>query len=333
MLGNISFEELPLQIQEMMKSLISESMKEEDGGIDPRLVKVDNTIFWENADSTIPSDEIVFETNDDYHKISTFWMPPDYKSRGTPADLVFSKTIPLTDIVCHFKEFAFEEDGEPIAMTFRVFLFNDWKSIVDDVKSRSNSLAIIGGIIPRFSFPSKKNKKRKEQVVAFPICIASEADFLLAFNIAYKNIARDAVKQLSIRDIHMWNTMVLNTFYGIQLALLNPITEKVFSKQKENPVSTRSFTVGKKQKERKVIYVKRYYIHESDITRAIDDYKTHNIRCPLYYVIGHKRHLRSGKVIWINGYWKGSMRSSVQHLKEDESLEMRQRLIDMRSVK
>ena len=333
MLGNILYEELPSYIREFMKELISKSFKEEDGGIDPRLVREDNEIFWRKVEETMPSDEIIFETNEDYKKISTFWMPPDYKSRGTPADLIFSKTVPLTDIVCHFKEFAFEDDGSPISASFRVFLYNNWKEIADMVQTKKDTLAVIGGIIPKFSFASKKKKRRKEQCVAFPICIASEADFLLAFNMAYKNITRESVKILSIKDIHMWNTMILNTFYGIQLALLNPITEKVIAKQKEHPISTRSFTIGKKQKDRKVVYVKKYYIHEGDITRAINEYRTHNMRCPLYYVIGHKRHLRSGKVIWINGYWKGPERHKMQHLNEEDSLEMRQRIIDMRSVK
>lgn len=334
MLNNISYDELPLDIKNFMKNLIAGSLKEEDGGIDPRLVREDNEIFWKKAEETIPSDEIIFETHEDYKKIGTFWMPPDYKSRGTPADLVFSKTIPITDMIFHFKEFAFEEDESPVSATFRVFLYNNWKEIADMVRTKADTLAVIGGIIPKFSWSnSKKKKKRKESCVAFPICIASEADFLLAFNMAYKNVPREAVRIFSIKDIHMWNTLILNTFYGVQLALLNPITEKVIAKQKEHPISTRTFTIGKKQKERKIVYVKKYYIHEGDITRAIDDYRTHNMRCPLYYVIGHKRHLRSGKVIWINGYWKGPERHKMQHLNEEDSLEMRQRIIDMRSVK
>lgn len=331
---NRSYDELPKEIKDMMEQMLMFSLQRSNG-IDTRLTSNDNDTFWNNASRSISSDEIVFEKHEDYTKVSTFWMPPDYEKNGTPADLILSKTIPLPDVIISCKDFRYlnEQDEEKtMEISFRVFLYENWKEVVDDVKNNQYALGIIGGVIFDYKPDTKKSKKRKDPQAAFVICIGYETDYLLVCAIAYKNCERSFVKSLDISEIHFWNTLILNAYYGIQLAMLNPITERVFLKAREHPISERKVTVGKKQKDRKIIYTKKYYIHEDDIVKAIDNYKTHNIRCPLYYCIGHYRQLRSGKKIWINGFWKGKERHRMSNLNEQESLSMRQRIIDMRSV-
>lgn len=327
---NLSYDELPEETKEIMRQCIREYLKRGDA-IDSRLTSEENQLFWKKAQETIPTDEIVLETFNDGKKLSTFWMPPGYISKGTPADLIFSKTIPLTDVVLNFREFG-KLDDEFIPISFRVFLYDDYQQIVDKVKERKDCISIIGGVIPRFKYETKKQKKQKEPQIAYPICIGNSTDFIMAINIAYRNCHRDAVRDFSMYKIHTWNTIILNTFYGCQLALLNPIVEKVFVKAKEHPIEERKLSNGKNNKDRKVIYVKKYYIRESDILSTIEDYRTHNIRCPLWWVIGHRRSYKSGKTIWIAGYWKGKERHKVKDLSESDSLNLRQRLVDMRSV-
>lgn len=327
---NLSYDELPEETKDMMREYIRDFLIRGDA-IDARLTSDENQLFWKKAQETIPTDEIVLETFNDGKKLSTFWMPPEYKSKGTPADLIFNKTVPLTDVVLNFREFGKLND-KFVPISFRVFLYDDYQKIVDQVKQNEDCIAIIGGVIPRFKYETKKQKKQKERQVAYPICIGSKTDFIMAINIAYKNCTRDEVKEFPIHDVHVWNTLILNTFYGCQLALLNPIVEKVFVKAKAHPIEERKISNGKNNKERKVVYVKRYYIRESDINSTIENYRTHNMRCPLWWVIGHRRSYKSGKTIWISGYWKGKERNKVKDLSETDSLNLRQRLVDMRSA-
>lgn len=330
MFNNASYEELPLHAINMMKISIKKALSDADC-IDTRLTYDENTLFWLKSQETMPTDEIVLETFEDGKKLSTFWMPPGYTSKGTPADLIFNKTVPLTDIVLNFRQFG-KLEGKYIPVSFRVFLYDDYQRIVDKVKSIKDSIAIIGGIIPRFKYETKKSKKQKERQVAYPICIGSDTDFLMVINTAYKNCDRSEVVAFPIHALHTWNTVILNTFYGCQLALLNPIIEKVFVKAKEHPIEERKISNGQSNKQRKIMYIKRYYIRESEIVKTIDSYKTHNMRCPLWWVIGHRRSYKSGKTIWIAGYWKGADRHKVKDLNEAASLDLRQRLIDMRTV-
>lgn len=328
----LSYDKLPGEAKAIMKSLIKQSLHSSDI-VDSRLTTEDNEYFWKKSDETTPTDELVFESKNDCIKISSFWMPPDYSKKGTPADLIISKTIPLPDVILNFKEFAIEGSSNSFTLSFRVFLYTDWKERVDRIKSQEDSLTVIGGIIPHYK-PStkKKNKKQKDFQVAFPICLGTNTDFLIVFNMAYKGCSRSELREFDIADIHMWNTLILNAFYGVQLALLNPITERVIARSRQNPISERKVTIGKKIKDRKTIYIKKYYLREKEINKAIEDYRMHNIKCPLWWVLGHYRKYKNGKIIWISGYWKGKDRDKFTSLNENENEKLRQRLIDMRSV-
>ena len=329
--NNSSYNKLPLHIISMMKTSLKKAFHDGDL-IDTRLTSSENELFWKKAQETVPTDEIILPTFEDGKKLSCFWMPPGYTSKGSPADLVFNKTVPLTDVVLNFRQFG-KMDNEYVPISFRVFLYEDYKRIVDKVKSMDDCLAIIGGIIPNFKYEPKKKKKQKEPQIAYTICIGSNTDFLMVINTAYRNCSRDEIIDFRMHEIHTWNTIILNTFYGCQLALLNPIIEKVFIKAKEHPVEERKiYTNNTHNKQRKTMYIKRYYIRESDINDTIEAYKSHNVRCPLWWVIGHRRTYKSGKTIWVTGYWKGKERHKVKNLNESDSLQLRQRLIDMRSA-
>lgn len=329
---HLPYKDLPQIVKDKIREIVLNSLEHPDG-IDSRLAREENEVFWDKSSDTLPSDEIVFETDNDMIKISTFWMGPNYASKGTPADLIFSKTIPITDMILQFKEFAIDDDnGNTIPATFRVFLYDNYKEIVDQVKSSKDCLAIVGGIIPFFKYPTKKNLKKKIRQVAYPICIGSNTEFIMGLNIAYKNCLREEVRQYSLYEIHQVCTIILNVFYGCQLALLNPIIEKVFVKARKNCIDERKIDNSKTNKKRKIMYVKKYYIREQDIVKSIEDYRTRNIRCPLWWVIGHYRKYQSGKTVWISGYWKGKDRNKVKHLNEDNSMQLRQRLLDLRNI-
>lgn len=327
---NIPYDDLPEEFKQEIRTFVKASL-EDVKKIDPRLPRNENNLFWEKTKETLPSDEVIFETYDDVEKISTFWMPEDYNLNGVPADIIFNKTVPITDMVLNFKNMGDEKD--PFSISFRVFLYNDYKDIVDHVRKNDNCLGIIGGIIPFWKYNTKKNTKQKRRLVAYPIAIGAQTDFIISINIAYKNCSREEVNSVPLPEIHKFSSVILSAFYGCQLALLNPIIEKVFSKARENCIESRKITNGESHvKKRKIMYIKRYYIREKDITKSIDDYRTRNVKCPLWWVIGHKRHYKNGKTIWIPGYWKGVDRNKVKALSETESMDLRQRLIDIRKI-
>lgn len=334
MMNGIPYIELDENVKNKMREVVSKRFKDFDitNLIDTRLTEKDNKEFWDNANKSIPTDIVVFETEEDSDKISTFWMPPDYaeKQKGTPSDIFLSKTVPITDMILHFKKFS--KDIE-IELIFRIFLFSNWEELVDKLKDSDDIFTIpIGGIIVNYNPNMKKEKKKKTPQVAFPICISKEIDFVLILHMAYRNCTRDELKEFSIVDIHASNTMVLNAFYGVQIALLNPITETVIARSKEHPISIRKMTIGNRPKNRKIIYIRKYYIRAKDINNQIEEHRKNLRSCPLWWVIGHWRHYKNGKLVWIHGHFRGPERDKVKNMNEDQSKFIRTRILDKRSL-
>ena len=124
----------------------------------------------------------------------------------------------------------------------------------------------------------------------------------------------------------------MDVWYGLQLTLLNPITEEVVIKAKEHPISERKIVEGKGIKHRKVKYIKKYYFSFEDVETLIEKHRTHKVKCPFWYVIGHWRQYKNGQRIWIKGYFKGVDRHKVDHLSENMKTNIRERIADMRAA-
>lgn len=112
----------------------------------------------------------------------------------------------------------------------------------------------------------------------------------------------DAVMKLgellaSMREI------TISTWIGVQIALLNPII-KERTRIETVPDLNKSTKKGKKGPKK---YVKRIIIGDiSDM--EFGEKKTKHIKEPFWWVSGHWREYKSGKKIFINGYWKGPFR-------------------------
>ena len=116
----------------------------------------------------------------------------------------------------------------------------------------------------------------------------------------------DAVMQLgellaSMREV------AIATWMGVQIALLNPIIkERTRIETVPAPADSKS-----KHKKGPKKYVKRITIGDiSDM--EFGEKKTKHIKEPFWWVSGHWREYKSGKKIFINGYWKGPFREFGQ---------------------
>lgn len=296
-----------------------------------RLSKEDNKKFW-NRDTGSPTDWIVLKRKEDVQKLMNFWKPENYSNRGCPNDLIMDKTVPIEDMIFTFEDYdPFNENdsGIPLKFTIRMFLFKDYGYTVDNIKNSDpdtyTSLPV-GGIVLNYTY------KKDAQIVAYPIFLNNKYDILVFNMTAYKNIDRNKLENLSYRWIHQTCSELMEIWYGLQLTLLNPITEEVILKAKEKPISERKIVEGKGVKNRKVKYIKKYYLNFEDIEDLIKKHRTHKVKCPFWYVIGHWRQYKNGQRIWIKGYFKGVDRHKVDHLSENVKANIRERLADMRAA-
>ncbi len=116
-------------------------------------------------------------------------------------------------------------------------------------------------------------------------------------------------------------SQAITAFYSINAALLNPVIMEVYN-NKTSRIPDRSVTAKKATKRGKIRYVKRHLISMIDIDKAFE--KRGFVRkAMIWYVTGHWREYKSGKKVFIQGYWKGALRNMKDTMFQD--LEPRER--------
>jgi len=100
----------------------------------------------------------------------------------------------------------------------------------------------------------------------------------------------------------------ISTLYAVECFLLNPVVMDVFKRNsKPTPVDVNKNS--KSSKKQKIKYVKRHIINADEIDRAFE--KLGFVRkAMIWYVTGHWREYKSGKRIFVQGYWKGALRNA-----------------------
>ena len=100
----------------------------------------------------------------------------------------------------------------------------------------------------------------------------------------------------------------MSTLYAVECFLLNPVIMDVF-KQHSKPTP---FDVNKNSnssKKQKIKYIKRHIINIDEIDKVFEKHGFVR-KALIWYVTGHWREYKSGKRIFIQGYWKGTLRHS-----------------------
>ena len=105
----------------------------------------------------------------------------------------------------------------------------------------------------------------------------------------------------------------LGIWYGIQIALLHPLTKSTFSKPGVRQYRTPDSNENCK-KRNKVKYIKTHVVTASAVDSALfgDEggscAKPMNRRKLLWYEVGHWRNYKDGRSLFVRPYWKGALR-------------------------
>ena len=141
-----------------------------------------------------------------------------------PSDLFFSHQIPLTD--CEIEvELDSEGKNSYRSMIYRVLIYNDYISIIDQHGSGGGTNINVGCVVvPILGTPGS---------IIYPIYIKKGQNTIMSIsNIGYYNMTKqkcaefvNSVSKFTLNEgIHNY----MATWYGIQIAMLHPQIKKVF---------------------------------------------------------------------------------------------------------
>lgn len=257
---------------------------------------VDNMddLLSEKIDS--PTDKI-FLTKKQDNELSDLWADTNEKDNLLiPSDLFFAKTIPLMDFEIQIDE---REDGGYLCNA-RISIFKDYEKIVDSM-NLGDSEAV--GCLYVELLPN--------EVVRFPIMIIKGLDYIACAGIdlsLIKNIHyKKAIENTTMADISKLYIPWLETWYGIQIALLHPTVKTIF----KNPTMVKNRNIKKRnQCNRPVKYIKHHYINKYDIKELKNPTGNYERKSLVWWVIGHWREYKDGKKVFIHGYFKGALRDT-----------------------
>lgn len=257
----------------------------------------ENKKVWGKIKSCKPTDliELNRDSVDSLIELISF---DKNKLSGIPSDILFLDTVPLPDVMVKCK---FSNGIE----NFRVVIYPDYKQCIDN--SDDNHPAKVGAIIIDID-----NSK-----IFMEIEVLKGFDYIITSNIVgyYKlpiNVREFIINKLSAGDFLKSFSENLTIWYGIQIALLNPIIKEVFVKNTTTDIIKEEHNIKKKGKTKKKIkYIKRHVLNADDINRR---HNSHYERKTLsWYVIGHWRTYKNGKRVFIKPYWKGILRDSKKY--------------------
>lgn len=136
-----------------------------------------------------------------------------------------------------------------------------------------------------------------------------------------KNMSNEGLLRESLEEVCKIRDTFFLCWYGIQIALLNPVLVERFHRETVPYEDNKKCTNKKKSPKR---YVKKITIDDiSDLTFAKEK-GHHQIKEPFWWVTGHWRNQKTKdghKRIFIQGYWKGILRE-VAESKEPREREL-----------
>lgn len=267
-----------------------------------------NKGIWEIVDRSKPNDFIRL-THPEMEKLESLWtrfLPPgsDIGDKMTvPSDLLLAGTIPLTDVVMEL-----DMDNNGKMYRFRIVIFEDYKEIIQDYMDGDSEDAVIVGVcIRQFTEPGTGNE------IGFPITVFKDGDYINNVEMMYYRNIPNGYKQDAIPVVlgFLLQSGALGIWYGIQLALLNPVTKEAFVRAGKEKYKD-SVCVGNGAIYRKgaTRYIKRMKLHEGNFDTLLHSTgKSYTRHTLAWRVIGHWRHYQNGKSVFIKPYWKGLMKN------------------------
>lgn len=253
-----------------------------------------------------------------------------------PADIIISDTIPIKHL-----EIIVDDKGDIYRQRVHIFDKQDWihfsecydkETLEEEYSNRTtfdsidiSSVTIVGAItlsLDRFVEQSETTNNPIRTMTIPIIYVMSENKPVLAVEAShaycqfvnlFMPFGTDRSTNMAIYNGCEWAMATLNTWYSIEVSLLNPlINYRTANKQIVIPqTKTRS---GKKKTPAKIKYYKTIYIEDESLDQFFEEKKNEsgeiNRHCLMWYVTGHWRHYTNGKKVFIQGYWKGEGRFS-----------------------
>ena len=261
-----------------------------------------------------PSDYLYLSRKEDLF-LCDLWEPEDKSELFIPSDLFFANTVPLKDCVITVDERNSDVDGGS-SVQYRVVVFDDYEKHIKwavDEKD-GNGIIVVGAAIPM-------NLARNDFFM--PLLIVPGYDSLVMggtfgwFSVAAKNDLNNQgiTRQMAVQ----WFTSLIETWYGIQIALLHPAVKEVFARpqrcKEESQIKNDSTT-----RKRKAKYIRKHVLTLDNLEAVSHSKEARKInrKCLAWYVIGHWRTYKNGKKVFIMPYWKGALRNLRQNMPGDD---------------
>ena len=273
-------------------------------------------------DST-PSDLVRLDRKADL-EIMNFWSGEELWNVQLPADLLVANTIPIKDLAIEFDErntkIQFGKNSAEASVLgeecygcltkVRIKIFDNYVNSInylqsDEAAKRKDVLAC-GAMEIEAIYPKQFSHLNIGKIIV-PFYATYECNYL------YGGVVYSVKNDFYFKCTHRMLSPLI-TWYGIQIMLLHPQLKTIFSHPQQKLIYDSKSTPHHK---RITKYIKTHYIRSEDIDVALnnEDKKIHR-KTLAWYVIGHWRHLKSGKRIFIQGYWKGELRDLKKNLDE-----------------
>lgn len=254
--------------------------------------------FVKKIQRSSPSDVINLQREEDKFLMG-LWEPEDAKEIiFIPSDLFFAKTIPLQDCRIIVDE---TEDGGVVA-EYRVVIFDDYaENVSRAVREEDDTPIFVGAVV--YTTRGKDN-------LFVPFCVMRGVDSLMANKVGFLEPEGHFTAKTTRGQIEQAFVGCLETWYGIQIALLHPSVKDVFRRPQRIQEEGEAKGGDGKKRRRKAKYIRKHYLRMSDFDRVTGNNggRKFNRKCLAWYVIGHWRNYSSGKKIFIQPYWKGLLR-------------------------
>ena len=289
------------------------------------LTESENAELLKRLDAQKPSDAIRLNHAGDM-KLIHLWEDNITDAKGDrrktiPSDLFFAETIPLMDCQITVDERKAFPDGKLVS--YRVAVFHDYANALH---AASYDETVPVGVVVLGD---------GSRQLLLPFDVVKGVDGLLMGSLGYRNNTREQIvkgtNNAGLNEILNMGASLLETWYGLQIALLHPVVRTIFTNSRKVAVIGSTDAQGKPGKprkstkrKRKVMYIKEYIINAAELDEAMfgkadaNQSDAPNPDAPeprqqkrhalIWYVIGHWRSYADGRRIFIKPYWKGELR-------------------------
>ena len=263
--------------------------------------------------SSHPSDSITLTAKQDEMLIDLWECTVEKAPVGVfiPSDLFFAQTIPLLD--CNIT--VDERDIGGVECKSRVVVFQDYAEKINE--SDENDPINVGAVV----IPVKTESVFYGQIVC-PFYVIRGVDSLLTGRFGWIGISEEVKehiqKNLNNGTMRKMFSSMMETWYGIQIALLHPKVREVFAHPKTEKEEGEN-RPSKKKRKRAVRYIKKHIVGTEELeTKIYGESKKKKRHALVWYVIGHWRTYKNGTKVFVRPYWKGELRELKMNLEDRE---------------